>query len=273
MNSPGTEPDTLAERLAAIRDRANGRLRDLRTYYVGSRLAWAVFKLSAGTEAGRIDLLRRGIDHDAPEVPVAVDDKLKDLTRRADGYLLNELPTFAVRQLASIHEEFLAGVVRAWLLAKPRHLIQDERTEEERARRRGEQMRTVTLKRILEGSRESIIQEETERAVEDFARASVKEQYARLKKLTRADLIASHGEDVLRLAELAATRNALVHADGVAGDDYFAKAGNFVRVSAVGERLPLPDDYVGDALDRVGLLTDVVAEAARREAGGAPARG
>ena len=134
---------------------------------------------------------------------------------RGDGYLLKELPSFAVQQLIGIHEEFLAGVVRAWLLAKPNHLIREQRPDE-----RKPVQRTIEFRRILTTTREELIAEAVEREVADFARKGITDQHARLFDLIKADAGAL---EIDRLAELAATRNALVHADGVAGPDYFLK--------------------------------------------------
>ena len=270
MVSPTTKSGGLAGEIAGVRDRANSRLNDLAGYRRDSRLVWAIFATSAGTDAGRTSLLNQWMapSVEATEFPVEFHDGLTELTRRADGYLLNELPTFIIQRLVGIHEEFVAATVGAWLLARPKYLIQEAREGE-----RKPWQRTVEFRRILEETREEIVAEAVAKEVTDLARKGVADQHARLADLLKIGTTWRDSFDTDRLAELAATRNAFVHADGVVGPEYFAKAGRFARADAVGRRLLLPDDYVDASFDRLRRVVEAVADAARTKAGGAPARG
>ena len=261
---------TLADAVRSARDGAVGRLDRLSLYWLDSRFVWRAHRalVVRGTvrQALRDEVAATSSDSTAGKLV----ETLSAAAGRADDYLLTELPSFVIQRLASIHEEFLAGIVRAWLLAKPAHLIQDESTEERRVRNKGPEERTVPFRRVLESSREELVVDAVNNAVEDLTRASVQDQYDRLRKFTKTARDLNHAEDEKLIVELAETRNALIHAQGVAGAIYIDKvAAELRRVSAAGERLPLPETYVAEAFELIRRAVARVADIVVTKAGAA----
>ena len=272
---PGS-PGGLAESIEAARAGAISRLDELERYREDSILVWRLHKALLRRPEVRVVFEQAHRSSPDPTATDRVLDRLAEAADRADGYLLDELPSFTVQRLAGIQEEFLTGVVRAWLLAHPQSLIQGDREREAPAdagrRERPGRQRTIDFRRVVRETRGAIIADVAGGVVRRLARQSLEEQYSRLAALTKAAACRPDGEDLAALAELALTRNALVHAGGVAGEEYIGKAGERGR-ARVGERLPLPDRYLENSLALVRRTITRAAEAAALKAGAAPARG
>ena len=273
---------TLASAVGKLRDAAVGDLDTLKRYWVDSRIVWKTHGRLIASDAAWAEYVAPFLASGIQEAKVNHwRTLLTDTAARTDGYLTNELPSFVVQRVTGIHEELLLGLVRAFLLARPRHLIEqdDERPDGDGTDdaagskpRRNKTQRLVPFKRLPTTSREEIIAGAVEKLVRNLAYKSLPDQYDRLAKVTKSEGCRPAADDVTRLAELIVTRNALVHAGGVAGPEYAAAAGDSARVGE-GERLPLDRQYVDNALALVRRVVEQVAAAARAKAGDAPARG
>ena len=274
-------PATLRDAAEVLRVDAVAALDGLATYRTDSELAWAVYKSTTADVSA--EFIRRQLRAVRPADPHLdaedVRDALVAVSDRADGYLTTELPSFIIQRAVSIHETFLLGLVRAWLAARPRNLIQSETAADgpdddgpaKREDRKAER-RVISFDRVLSESRAAIVDAEIERVVRKLAYQPLGKQYDRLVRLTKTGGCRPAGDDFARLRELVAGRNASVHAGGIVGPAYLAAAGERKR-AGLGERLPLQSRYVADSLALVRRVVSGVADAARLAAGDAPARG
>ena len=247
---------SLRDQVNIVADRATASVEELKRYWQDTRTAWEIVEQSAAA-AGDDAPVRGG----GPKF-TAAPERRQELAGRADRYLQVYLAASVVQQLYSVFDDFLLGLTRAWLLAHPRHLLR---------KGRGEATRPVPFADVLDApDRAAIVAAAVERDVRVRAYASLPEQLDYLNRLVKTDR-PDPGERAA-LAELKATRDLLVHGDGVVGADYLAAAGNLARFAA-GERMQLPDVYLVASLDLVGAVCGGVAGAAADKAGAAPARG
>ena len=239
----------------AVAARAAVAVEDLRRYWLDTRTAWEIVEESTAPPGYAAEFFGGPAFASTPE-------RRRDLAGRAERYAQTYLAASTVQQLYALFDGFLFGLIRAWLLAHPRHLLRTGR---------GQSERQVTLADIVRApDRAAVIAAVVEREVRDRAYDPLDRQLDSLGKLFGADR-PDAGERA-SLLELKATRDLVVHGDGRVGEDYLKKAGPLARFAA-GERMQLPDVYLAASFDLVAAVVAGLAEVARAKAGAAPARG
>ena len=98
-----------------------------------------------------------------------------------------------------------------------------------------------------------------DRELNDIAYKRPAGWFAYLEERTKLGLPAT--DDIERLAEAKATRDALVHNRGVAGKSYESKAGRYSRHTE-GERIDILDDYHRAIWDRLRRVVTEICDAA-----------
>jgi len=246
----------LRDRVRAAADAALADVADLRQYWLDTQTAWEIVDEASSPDAGfAAEFFGTARFSSTPE-------RRQELSTRADDYLQRYLAAAVVQQLYAIFDGYVLGLVRLWLLAHPRHLIRTGR---------GQQTRQVSLAAVVNApDRAAVLEEIVEREVRDVAYLSLKDQLETLRKLV--SLGRPDDDERAALIELKATRDLLVHGDGVVTADYLAKAGSLARF-ADGERMQLPDVYLSASFDLVRGVIAAMIDAAVAKAGDAPARG
>ena len=148
-----------------------------------------------------------------------------EVAARAQGYVEVELANSTLQQFVSIFENFLFDSARAWILAYPDRIGK----------------RQLTGKEIFAlADKAAIVNAVVEKELKDvfYDRPINWFQYLR----DMVNITAPTAGDAERFAEIKATRDVLVHGQGIANPYYVDKAGNLARAQP-GGILDVPGPY------------------------------
>jgi hypothetical protein len=155
----------------------------------------------------------------------------QDLAAVLLGYLDDDLPRVVLYEAVSQFEALFFNLVGSLLQFNPKALSQK---------------RQVTVGDVLGASDYNhLLQALIAREVSELQYKTPADWFAFLGKIINLDL---RDDDVLRLAELKATRDVHLHNRGVVNEIYLRKAGPLAR-AALGFALPVGRPYVYDGID------------------------
>lgn len=165
-----------------------------------------------------------------------------DLLTRIPAYSLKRITESTFQQFLALFEAFVTDFLRAWLRAQPQYLLPTE---------------PVDFPAILKApDKATLIDAAVERKVFGLFYKKPADWFKFIDdklKLGRPE-----PDEVSRFAEAKATRDVLVHNQGVANDVYVAKAGPLAR-HPIGEFIDLPEPYHHGIYE---LLLKIVADLA-----------
>lgn len=227
----------LADDIRKLGDETRGALAHALDYYYQSREVWRLIQLDV--DKGRQFTARN-------EVKGTIADQT-EIAPRIAGYIDQYLTPATFQQLVAVFEAYFFDLLALWLTAHPGILYRKQVDLETvlRAADAGEVLRLVV---------ERELNEVTYRRVADW--------FEYLRKLVSAP--GPTADEVAALAEIKASRDILVHAQGVVNAVYVAKAGANARYAA-GDVLELPEPYFrasSDLLEK--LVGDVTAGVASK---------
>lgn len=160
------------------------------------------------------------------------------LAAKADEYIAGPLAEATFQQFLSIFETFVFDLLRLWLLAYPQSLA----------------AKKLDFRAVLDApDKESIALAVVNRELNDVLYERPAGWFAYLDKLVKLDRPTA--DEIERLTEAKASRDVIVHAQGVVGKTYLLKAGQLARF-AEGRRIDLPEPYHRAIYE---LLLEVVA--------------
>jgi len=171
----------------------------------------------------------------------------KDVLARAQRYVEVELASSSLQQFVSIFENFFFDIARAWILAFP-----------ERVSNR--QLSGKIIFRLADKA--AMIDALVERELQDVFYDRPVNWFDYMKTLTKITLPSS--DEAEQFAEIKATRDVLVHGQGIANAFYVDKAGGLARAKP-GEPLDIPGPYHQKSWDLIGkLIRDIGTEMAAK---------
>lgn len=206
----------LRDDLLSLRDHTLLILNSAHDYYTFTIRAWDT--LAAAVQEGGLKFSYR---NSATQSSVQEDD----ITALSKRYAEQELASATLQQFVSIFENFLFEVLRLWLLAHPKSLSS----------------RQLSGKEILAlPDKAAIVDALVEKELKDifYDRPANWFEYLKGRVDTGVPLL----DETLRFAEIKATRDILVHGQGLANAYYVDKSGSAARVQA-GQPLDVPEPY------------------------------
>jgi hypothetical protein len=233
----------LADDIRGLADRILARLEEAREFYVHSRQAWRLLQQLArkGRPVGIVDL--------ATKRPLPAGD----LAARAARYVTVRLAESTFRELSSLLEDWILGLIRLWLTAYPEDL--DLNFDPATGRRRGKKQEEVRipLSRLLHlRDCTPILGGLIERTVRDLTYERPEKSFRSID--SRVSLGCPDASQRAKLCEMRAARDCLEHNRGVINRDYLDKAGSAARY-AEGELVQIDEPYLMACFT---LLRDVI---------------
>ena len=221
----------LPDDIRSLRDQVLADLEAAHDYYTDTKIAWRVVQqvIAAGRIITTTNTTTQAITSHA------------ELATKSRAYIRLQLAEATFQQFISIFESFYFDLLRLWLTAYPRNLGG----------------KTIDFKTVLElPDKEAITAFVVGKELNEVLYKRPTEWFAYLED--RAKLGCPTADEVERIAEAKATRDALVHNKGIANKSYELKAGKLAR-GREGERIDIPERYHREIWE---LLRKVVAEVA-----------
>jgi hypothetical protein len=242
----------LADEIRSLADRTVARLDEAREFYVHSRQAWRLVQKLArkGRPIGIIDLATKR------PLPIGV------LESRVERYVTVRLAESTFRELSTLLEDWILGLIRLWLTTYPEDL--DLNFDPASGQRRGRKQEEVQipLSRLLHlRDCTAILDALIERTVRDMTYERPEKWFRYLD--SRVGLGCPDPAERARLYEMKAARDCLEHNRGVVSRDYLDKAGTAARF-AEGELVRIDEPYL---MACFALLRGVIERMAAAAAG------
>lgn len=222
----------LADDIRRLGDETRAAFAHALDYYYQSRRVWKLIEADVGY--GRLFTARN-------EVKGTVADQAA-IAPRIPSYIDRYLTPATFQQLVAIFEAYFFDLLALWLTAHPGILYR----------------KTVDLETVLRAADAgAVLQLVVERELNEVTYRRVADWFDYLRKLVSAP--GPTADEVAALVEIKASRDILVHAQGIVNPVYVAKTGANARY-AVGDVLELPEPYFrasSDLLEK--LVADVTA--------------
>ena len=242
----------LSDDIRSLADQLLGRMDEAREFYVHSRQAWRLVQQLArkGRPVGIVDLATKR------HLPTG------DLESRAQKYVTVQLAELTFRDLSSLLEDWILGLIRLWLTAYPEDM--DLNFDPATGQRRGKKQEEVQIppSRLLhQRDCTAILGGLIERIVRDLTYERPEKWFRYID--SRLNLGYPDTLQRARLSEMKAARDCLEHNRGVINQDYLNKAGTAARY-AVGDLVQIDEPYLMECFT---LLRDVALAMADAAAG------
>ena len=228
----------LADDIQALRERVLADLTAAHDYYTDTKIAWRIVHaaVKGGTKFANRNTTTGTLTTQA------------DLVGKAPGYIAEQLAEATFLQFVSIFENFFFHLLRIWLAAYPQSLSEMK----------------VVFQTVLDApDKEAIVLHVVNRKVNDVLYDRPAKWFAYLEK--KARLGCPTDDEVERIAEAKASRDVLVHHQGVANKTYESKAGTLARYRK-GERIDIPEPYHRQTWELLRKVVTDVSNAAMAKA-------
>lgn len=242
----------LSDDIRSLADQLLGRMDEAREFYVHSRQAWRLMQQLArkGRPVGIVDLATKR------HLPTG------DLESRAQKYVTVQLAESTFRDLSSLLEDWILGLIRLGLTAYPEDM--DLHFDPATGQRRGKKQEEIQipLSRLLhQRDCTAILGGLIERIVRDLTYERPEKWFRYID--SRLNLGYPDTSQRARLTEMKATRDCLEHNRGVINQDYLNKAGTTARYAA-GDLVQIDEPYLMECFT---LLRDIILAMADAAAG------
>jgi hypothetical protein len=222
----------LVDEINNLRREILAALDDSHDFYTHTKIAWRLVQ-HMSRQGRQITIRNRAtgsiLQHEA-------------LPRMAQRYVGGDLATATFQQFVSVFEDFLLGFLRRWLNVYPFSLAS----------------RQLEFRTVLDATnRSEIIGQMVERELARLAYERMDAWFAYIEKLVHLDC--PNPDQISRLAEIKATRNALIHNQGVANALYLDRSLGRARFRE-GEQVLVPEAYHRESWQ---LIRQVVEEMSR----------
>lgn len=166
------------------------------------------------------------------------------LLGRAQLYLTDYLMSSTFQHFVSLFEDFFFGLLRQWLAAFPGSLSKKQ----------------VEIGAVLKApDKAAIILTVVDKELNDLKYERVADWFAHFERL--ANLGCPATEEIEKLAEIKASRDILVHNNGVVNAIYIGKAGKCARYHN-GEKLEIPEQYHRESWETIKKVVHDLSAAA-----------
>ena len=199
-----------------MRDRTLSALADTHDYYTYTTGAWRTLQLAVQRDGLRFVLQNLATQSMVDEAT---------LLTLAQRYVAQDLASATLQQFVSIFENFLFDALRLWLRTHPESLSS----------------RQLNGKEVLAlPDKPAIVDALVEKELKDVFYDRPINWFEFLNK--RVNTGVPHEAEAEQFAEIKATRDVLVHGQGVANAHYVDKAGHAARAQP-GQPLDVPESY------------------------------
>jgi hypothetical protein len=179
-----------------------------------------------------------------------VDEQM--LLGRAQLYVTDYLMSSTFQHFVSLFEDFFFGLLRNWLAAYPASLSKKQ----------------VEMSTILKAAdKAALVLTVVDKELNELKYERVADWFAHLERLT--NLGCPTTDEIEKLAEIKASRDILVHNNGMANATYVAKAGRRARHQD-GEKLEIPEQYHRESWETIKKVVHDLATAATAKARRSP---
>lgn len=205
----------LADDIHALTSRTVSALEASHDYYTYTKRVWRLLQ----------QIVREGRKFTFRNLTTGtqVDEKL--LLGRAQLYVTDYLMSSTFQHFVSLFEDFFFELLRYWLAAYPASLSKKQ----------------VEMGAVLKAADKSaIVLTVVDKELNDLKYERLADWFAYLERLT--NLGCPTADEIGKLAEIKASRDILVHNNGIANATYVSKAGTRARYKD-GERLEIPEQY------------------------------
>jgi len=223
----------LIDEITQLRDDCLSSLDTSHNYYVHTKRAWRLVQEMA--RQGHKFTIRNQATN------TTVDEA--ELSGLAQDYVTGYLASATFQHFVSLLEQFVVDLLRAWLTEYPRSLAKNEL-----------QFRTV----LDAADKNDIVTSVVQREVHGLTYKRVADWFAYLEKI--AQLGCPTQDQIQQLAEIKASRDVLVHNNGIANSRYVDKSMRQARF-ADGDTLELPEHYHRDSWQLIRQVFSDVADA------------
>ncbi len=224
----------LADEMQALANRTLSALDESHDYYTYTKRVWRL--LQQIVREGRRFTFRN------LTTGTRVDEQV--LLGRAQRYVTDYLTSFTFQHFVSLFEDFFFGLLRSWLAAYPGSLSRKQ----------------VEMSAILEApDKAAIVLTVVDKEVNELKYKRVANWFNRLEEL--ANLGCPTAEEIEKVAEIKASRDILVHNNGVVNATYITKAGRLARYQE-GEKLEIPEQYHRESWETIKTMVQEVSSAA-----------
>lgn len=224
----------LRDQIADLRDEILAALDASHDYYAYTEVAWRL--VQDAVDQGRTFTIRNQATGNAVNE--------SELSALAQGYVAGFLASATFQQFVSLFERFVFEFLRLWLTAYPGSLA-------------GNQLRFRTV--LDSPDKPSIVEAVVQKEVHELAYQRVADWFDYLEKI--AKLGCPHRDEIERLAEIKASRDVLVHNNGIANAVYSDKSMDRARF-AEGDILELPEQYHRESWQLIKQVVNDVSNAA-----------
>ena len=229
--------------IRGLADQVLDRVQEAREFYVHSRQAWRLVEALAGKgrPVGIVDPATKR------QLPAG------DLELRVQVYVTRRLTESTFRELSSILEDWILGLIRPWLTAYPEDIdLNFDPASGHRLGRKQEEVQ-VPLSRLLHlRDCDAIFGGLIERVVRDLTYERPDKWFRYID--SRLSLGCPDANQRARLSEMKAARDCFEHNRGVINRDYLNKAGTAARF-AEGDLAQVDEPYLMECFT---LLRDVI---------------
>lgn len=228
----------LIDELAQLRDKTLASLDASHDYFAHTAYAWRLVQ----------QVVREGSEFTTRNQVTGSTIDQSELSGRAQEYVTVYSTSATFQHFVSLFENFVVGFFRAWLTAYPKRL----------------ENKQVQFGTILEATdKEQIVAAVVEKKAHDLGYQRLADCLAELKNM--AGLDCPKQSQIDQLAEIKASRDVLVHNNGIANAVYAEKSGARARCKD-GDALELPEPYHRESWQLIKQVVSDIAAAGIREA-------
>lgn len=231
----------LADQINALGQRSSNELGRLRAYYEHTKSAWRLAQQLA--DDGRTISIR----NPATDLVLGA----AEIHGLAQTYVTGYLAESVFEKSVSLLEDFLFGLLNAWLSAQPLAIPHKERQ--------------LTFSVILAAAdKQAIVQHIIDKELNSLKYTHIAKWFEYLENLVGLGLPSA--TQIATLAEIKATRDVITHNAGVINDTYIRKAGAAARYKTIGAQVEIQEPYLYESWTVVESVFREMTVAALRKA-------
>lgn len=221
----------LTDEIVRLREDCLSALDASHNYYVHTKLAWRLVQQMV-RQGHKVTIRNQATGNTVNEA---------ELPGLAQGYVTGYLVSATFQDFVSLFEQFVFDFLRAWLTEHPGSLS-------------GSQLQFRTV--LDAADKSEIVTTVVQKQLIGIAYKRIADWFAYLEKI--AQLECPTQDQIQRLAEIKASRDVLVHNNGIANSIYVAKSMGRARF-ADGDALEIPEHYHRESWE---LMKQVVSDIA-----------
>ncbi|MEI8371482.1 MAG: hypothetical protein WCJ35_01475 [Planctomycetota bacterium] len=224
----------LADDIRVLRDRALADLNAAHDYYTDTEIAWRIVQ----------EVVQTGYTFSIRNTATGTVTTQADLAGKARGYVVEQLAEATFQQFISIFENDFFNLLRLWLMAYPQNLIGKK----------------VDFKTVLDApDKDAITFLVVNKELNEIMYDRPTGWFAYMED--KAKLGCPSPDEIEKIAEAKASRDVLVHNQGVASKTYESKAGKLARYKD-SQKIDILDHYHRETWELIRKVITDIANAA-----------